>query len=243
MSHIGMRILVGMGLLILITASLVGTWAEKWGRTQGHAEQKKWSDAWYAKNPVVKEVHDGFAPMPFVPICRVGEYFQYNAGNETFTCTPAPKPEKRSKRPGHKTEVQPKEYVRPESCKKPETWTAKDCLIISVNPAQPIPEKEPCIPNGLHYVVTQGPAEPAPCKGNQVLLDGKCWTRAITEEYLDLSGQYGKISTRTLPEGVLYQGDNGECPKGYIPNNWASTTFVYAYCDPRPAGVPAGPKP
>jgi hypothetical protein len=82
--------------------------------------------------------------------------------------------------------------------------------------------------------IENGPAagKPSPCKKTQLLLDGKCWTVAITEDYLDLFGSTGKISTRTLQPGVLYQGDNGECPRGYQPVNWASTTFVYAYCYP-----------
>ena len=106
------------------------------GVRNGRAEQKKLDAEWYAKNPVVIE-REVPTKIRFDGAGIESECYAVDAGHLRCNFTKgvgfvgAPKPEKRSKRPGHKTEVQPKEYVRPESCNKPETWTAKDCLIIS----------------------------------------------------------------------------------------------------------------
>lgn len=187
------------------------------------------------------------------------------AKKDWFPC--APKPQK-GKKPRIKNCVgccEPNQPMKP-NLSQPEPfrcldggfWT-KDGLPCqqTVNPVQPIPEKEPlspdmqkvkkecevdgwkfektpghwaCRPPADYFIPEKEPEQES--VPSRVLIDGKWWTVAVTEDYLDLSGPTGKISTRVLPHGVLYQGENGECPKDYIPNNWASTTFVYAYCYP-----------
>jgi len=153
---------------VAITA-IAGIVGEVKERNRGRAEQKRWSDEWYAAHPVVKEV-------TVIPGCdpHVGEgcvmmsFEQWKRWNEGKITAPAPTPSRKGKR--HAIEMQ--------TCLKHEPT----CTITL--PAAPKQEPVPTAiidPNTGEWICPIGWkvhewVHGAPCTG-----DGPCTLLAIVE--------------------------------------------------------------